>query len=183
VPDPQGQAPYQCCSFRPADAYDANGQLIAIFTFAPYCIPYSLAIDLLEVADVAASAAPHVGDGVNIDIMTASAPVVGANWTAQVALGHAHGTNGSVRFDVRTRATNGPTQISPLGGRPYELLTSGPRLASFLLSHDGVTSAVLSTALPASASLVGTTFATQALVLGGGFADLSTAVVGTVGTP
>lgn len=183
VPDPQGQAPYECCSFRPADAYDANGQLIHVVTFAPYCIPYSIAIDLREVADVAASAAPFVGDGVNVDIMTASAPLVGAAWTAQVALGHAHGTSGSVRFEVRANATNGPTQSSPLGGRPYERLISGPRLASFLLAHDGVTSGVLSTPLPASASLVGATFATQAIVIGGGFADLSTAMVGTVGTP
>ena len=182
VPDPQGQAPYECCSFRPADAYDASGQLIHIVTFAPYCIPWSLAIDLQEAADFTASSAPYSGDGVNVDTLTASAPVVGASWNAQVTLGHAHGTAGNVNIVVRPSSINGPTLFSPVGGRPFELLIAGPRLASFTLAHDGVVRDPLSVPVPASLSLVCAPFAAQATVFGGGFVDLSTSVVGQVGT-
>jgi len=182
VPDPQGQAPYRCCSVRPADAYAANGQLIAVFTFAPYCIPNSIAIDLREAADVAASATPFTGDGVNQDTLLAGAPVVGEPWSAQVTLGHGHGTGGLVRLIVRTASINGPTLISPFGGRPFEPLLSGPRLASLLTTHDGTVSAPLVAQVPASLSLVCAPFAAQATISGGGFVDLSTGLVGNLGT-
>lgn len=182
VPDPQGQMPYECCSIRPADAYDASGQLIAVFTFVPYCIPNSIAIELREAADVAASVTPFAGDGVNLDTLSASAPVVGGTWSAQLTLGHGHGTSGLVRVNVRSTSINGPTLISPIGGRPFESLVSGPLLASFLTTHDGVASAPLSTRVPASLSLVCTPFAAQATITGGGFVDLSTGVIGSLGT-
>ena len=182
VPDPLGQAPYECCSFRPADAYDASGNRIDVFTTFPYCLPWSIAIDLREVADRSASLTAWQGDGVNVDDLSATAPIVGADWTARVLVQHPHGTGGLVRLLVRTGAVNGPTLVSPLGGRPFEVLASGTLLASFLLTHDGSTSALLSVPLPPSPRLVGTSFTAQAAVLGGGFGDLSSAVIGTVGT-
>jgi len=182
VPDPLGQAPYECCSFRPADAYDASGNQIVIIPTFPYCLPWSIAIDLREVADRTASLSSWTGDGVNVDGLLATPPVVGADWTARVLVQHPHGSGGLVRLLVRSNAINGPTLLSPLGGRPFEVLASGPILASYVLTHDGTTTPLLGVPLPLSPSLVGTSFAAQATVLGGGFADLSSAVIGTVGT-
>jgi len=177
-----GQAPYRCCSNRPADAYRADGTLDAVWTTFPYCYPFAIGIALKEAADVGATSAPFVGSGVNVDVLNASPPVVGAPWSAEVVLGHAHGSGGSVHLALRTSAFDGPTLVSPFGGRAIEPLTSGPLLATFVLAHDGSRSDPLSVPVPPSLALVGSSFAAQATVFGGGFVDLSSARVGVVGT-
>lgn len=180
-PDALGQAPYSCCSVGPADRY-RDGQLVVVFTFAPYCIPYSMAIDIREVADTVASAAPYNGDGVNADVLAASPVIVGQTWTAQVTLGHTHGGSGTAAVRVRPSSINGPQFNSPVGGRVAEVLVAGPLLGSFTVAHNGATSTTLSTPIPLSFALVCIPWASQATVTGGGFVDLSSSVTGVTGT-
>jgi hypothetical protein len=61
-----------------------------------------------------------------------------------------------------------------------ELLVGGVRLAEIVGSHDGATGGVPAQMLPPDPALVGVPWAAQYLVAGGGFVDLSQAVVGVV---
>ena len=179
--DALGQAAYDCCSFAPADVY-LNGLLHVVLTFAPYCIPYAIGVDILEAADLTATASPFTGDGINADILNASPVVLGQTWTSQVTLGHGHGALGLVNLRVRTGTLNGPNFNSPFGGRLTELLIGGPLLASISSSHDGVSSPPITAAVPLQFGILCQNWAVQATVAGGGFVDFSTAVSGVTGT-
>ncbi|MSR63459.1 MAG: hypothetical protein EXS08_13540 [Planctomycetes bacterium] len=179
--DALGQAPYTCCSVSVADVY-LNGLLLVVFTFAPYCFPFSVGIDIHEAADLTATASPFIGDGINADVLTASPAIVGQNWSASVTLGHAHGSSGAILLALRTAVINGPNLNSPIGGRLTEPLISGPLLASLSSAHNGTASAPITAAVPAQFSLLCVSWAAQATVTGGGFVDLSRAVSGVTGT-
>ncbi len=104
------------------------------------------------------------------------------SWSAALAIGHTHGSSGIFQVAVRTTTANGANFTSPLGGRLTEYLVSGPLLARILGVHDGVAGAIPAQVIPKSAALVCQPWGAQALVLGGGFADLSSATAGVVGT-
>jgi len=142
----------------------------------------ALALEVREVADRRATANAFTGDGVNADVLLCQPIVVGTTWISQVQVGHAHGSAGGVVLRVRAAAVNGPTFASPIGGRLTELLVSGPLLASLPSSHDGSLTPPIALAVPVELGLIDVGWAAQAVVLGGGFADLSTAVVGISGT-
>ena len=125
---------------------------------------------------------PFAGDGVNRDVLTASTAIVGAPWSAQVTLGDSHGSSGLIALFLHPSAANGPSFPSPIGGRPMELLIAGPRMSLVASTHNGTVSAPISVSIPPRLALVGRPWAAQALVTGGGFADLSTCVFGMTGT-
>jgi hypothetical protein len=106
--------------------------------------------------------------------------VLGGAWSAPLTLGHAHGAGGPLQLLLHAQTLDGPSFVSPVGGRTTELLVGGPRFAEILGSHDGSTGDVPPQAVPLTPALVGTTWAAQYLVAGGGFVDLSLGVVGVV---
>jgi hypothetical protein len=180
-PDALGQVAYDCCSPRPADAY-LNGTFREVFTFLPYCFPFSMAVDIREVSDLAATATAFTGDGVNADVLVPAPAIVGQSWSPQVTLGHGHGTGGIALLSIRTRAVNGASIVSPIGGRTTEFLLAGPLLGTLRLAHDGAATLPVSVPVPAQLALVSVPWAAQATVAGGGFLDFSTAVSGFTGT-
>ena len=70
-----------------------------------------------------------------------------------------------------------------MGGRPTEVLITGPLLARIVGSHDGLSGGVPPQTVPDQLSLVGLGWAAQYTVIGGGFGDLSAAAFGVVGCP
>ena len=80
---------------------------------------------------------------------------------------------------VRTSTINGPNFPAPVGGRLTEVLVGGHFLASLPGSHNGTTGSFPAQSVPVS--LCNVAWAAQSTVVGGGFADLSTAMYGTVG--
>jgi hypothetical protein len=92
-----------------------------------------------------------------------------------------HGSGGPLSVKVRSATINGPSFPSPVGGRLNEVLIGGPPLATLTGAHDGVSGSV-SVALPKRLGLLCVPWAAQATILGGGFADLTTAVAGISGT-
>jgi len=131
---------------------------------------------------VDATAAAFAGDGVNADVIAPVSALLGSSWSAPLTIGHPHGAGGPLSLKVRSVAINGPTIVSPIGGRPTEVLVAGPVLAILSGAHDGSTGDIPPQAIPAGdSSLVGVSFAAQYVVLGGGFADYSQAVTGTIG--
>jgi hypothetical protein len=179
--DPLGQEGWTCCSFAPCDIY-RNGVLHVVFTVVPYCFPFAMAVDIREAHDLAATASPFTGDGVNADVLVAPPAIVGQSWSPLVTIGHAHGAGGLATLHLRTTAVNGPSFVSPIGGRTTEVLLGGPLLATLVLAHDGVTTLPASFPVPAQLALVCQAWAAQATVAGGGFVDLSTAASGITGT-
>jgi hypothetical protein len=129
-----------------------------------------------------AGSATFSGDGVNADVIAPVSAQLGSSWSAPLTLGHAHGAGGVLSLKVRSTTINGPTFVSPIGGRPTEVLVAGPVLAILSGSHDGSTGDIAPQEIPAGDfSLVGVSFAAQYVVLGGGFADYSQAVAGVIG--
>jgi hypothetical protein len=143
-----------------------------------------------------ATALPYNGDGFNVDVLSANPMVLGGTWTPSVALGHSHGTGGLLVLEVRTTTVNGLDTQTPSGriagpGMPLigvgpppgprltERLITGPRLATIVGTHDGVTGTFPPQTVPASLCL--TPWAAQAYVIGGGYIDLSTAMYGVTG--
>lgn len=148
----------------------------------PFRRDLTIAMEIREVTDTAATVAPFPGDGINADALSAAAIRVAQPWSVTLAIGHAHGAGGALSLRVRTQTTNGANVTSPIGGRLTEVLIAGPLLATVTGSHDGATGSFPTIAVPASIDLVCQDWAAQATVLGGGFADLSTAAAGVVGT-
>jgi hypothetical protein len=179
--DALGQAAYDCCTARPADRY-LNGQFHPSPFPTFYCLPYSMAVDIREVSDLAATATAFTGDGVNADVLVPAPAIIGQSWSPQVTLGHGHGTGGIALLSIRTSAVNGPSIVSPIGGRTTEFLLAGPLLATLGLAHDGAATLPVSVPVPAQLALVCVPWAAQATVTGGGFVDFSTAVSGVTGT-
>jgi hypothetical protein len=153
--------------------------------FTPLVFPgfrSSIAMEIREAADVTATSAGFTGDGLNADGLSALPIVVGSTWTATLSIGHAHGAGGSIALRIRTGTVNGANVVSPIGGRTTELLITGPLLATLAGTHDGTTGTFPVLNVPASGVLLCQPWAAQATVLGGGFADLSLAVAGVIGT-
>ncbi|MSR63462.1 MAG: hypothetical protein EXS08_13555 [Planctomycetes bacterium] len=179
-PDALGQTAYYYTV--PADRYCPPGRNINSVPTFSNALPFSIAIDIREAADLSATANAFTGDGLNVDVLSASPAIVGHSWSAQVALGHAHGASGAVLLHVRTGVFNGPNVPSPIGGRLMEPLLSGPLLATLSSTHNGSTSAPITAAVPPQFGLLCVGWAAQATVTGGGFVDLSSAVSGVTGT-
>ena len=129
----------------------------------------------------AATSATFSGDGINADTIAPLNAVLGSSWSAPLTLGHPHGAGGPLSLKVRSTTINGPNFPSPIGGRLTEVLIAGQLLARIAGSHNGATGDIAPQQIPANASLVGLSWAAQYTVAGGGFADLSQAVLGVVG--
>jgi hypothetical protein len=129
-----------------------------------------------------ATAVPWFGDGINGDFLFASNALLGSHWNANVNIGHFHGSGGPLTLKVRTNPINGPNFNSPLGGLLTEVLIGGPALATIVGSHNGFSGGFPPQPIPFNPALLCANWACQATVVGGGFADLSTAVAGSVGT-
>jgi len=166
-------------------SFSADGRYVAFASGSSLVVPG----DTNGAADIfvrdrqctTATSAAFPGDGVNEDVIFPENMAVGASWHALLFLGHDHGASGPLTLKVRTTAVNGPTFVSPLGGRPIEFLVTGPLLATLVGAHDGFTGDIGPVAIPADPALVGLPWAAQYTVLGGGFADLSQAVSGVLG--
>ncbi|MEQ1895301.1 MAG: calcium-binding protein [Planctomycetota bacterium] len=130
-----------------------------------------------------ATSTTFAGDGINADTITPVNAVLGSSWSAPLTIGHAHGSGGPLVLKLRRSTVNGPNFISPVGGRLTEVLITGPLYGTFSGTHNGVTGDIAPQAIPNDLALVGLTWAAQYTVSGGGFADLSQAVVGVVGCP
>jgi len=124
--------------------------------------------------------AVFAGDGINADEIAPQDILLGSSWTAPLTIHHPHGTGGALTLMVRTTAVNGPNLTSPFGGRTIEFLVSGATLGTFGGTHDGSAGGIAPQAVPGDVTLLGVEWAAQYVVLGGGFADLSQAVVGVV---
>jgi len=129
----------------------------------------------------AATSAVWAGDGINADSVAPVDIVLGAAWSAPLTIGHPHGGGGPVTLKVRSTTVNGPNLPSPVGGRPTEILVGGPILSTFGGNHNGSTGGIAPQTVPLDGALVGLNWAAQYTVVGGGFADLSKAVFGTIG--
>jgi len=177
---PDGQGMQDCI-----DEYCPVGTLRATFSFGTtiyggYFTSMSMAID--EALDDTATAGVFNGDGINNEVITAQKAIVGSTWSAPVTITHSHGAAGPLSLKVRTATVNGPNFPSPIGGRMTEVLVTGPFLSTLVGSHNGATGNVPTQNIPKRLSLLCQAFATQYTVVGGGFADLSKAGVGTTGT-
>ena len=167
------------------DEYCPVGTLRATFSFGTtiyggYFTSMSMAID--EALDDIATAGVFNGDGINNEVITPVTAIVGSTWSAPVAITHPHGAGGPLSLKVRTSTVNGPNFPSPIGGRLTEVLVTGPFLSTIVGAHNGATGNVPVQNIPKRLSLLCQAFATQYTVVGGGFADLSRAGVGTTGT-
>jgi hypothetical protein len=127
-----------------------------------------------------ATAAAYAGDGINADTVTPVNAILGSTWSAPLVIGHPHGASGPLSLKIRTGTVNGPNFPSPVGGRLTEVLISGSFLSEFTGTHNGATGNVPTQTIPNKASLLGMNWALQYTVVGGGFADFSRAVFGTV---
>jgi hypothetical protein len=108
--------------------------------------------------------------------------VVGGDWGPSVTLGDSHGSGGPLSLNVRQACASGAIASSPLGGRQVQVLTQGALALRLVGTHDGTTGTFPTFRVPPLLDLVGQPWAAQALVVGGGFADCSTARCGLVGT-
>ena len=172
------------------DQYCPPGHLKSTFSFTTCGVPLSgcsqyftsIAMELHEVVSAEAVATSFHGDGINADVLSASAIVIGQSWETAIALGHAHGSSGPTSLKVRTSCINGPNLTSPTG-HPFELLISGPLSLVRTAVHDGSSADFEPDfSIPCDASLLGLTWAAQGTVLGGGRADLTSARCGVVGS-
>jgi hypothetical protein len=84
---------------------------------------------------------------------------------------------------VRASTVNGPNFPSPLGGRINEVLVGGPFFLAQTCAHGAGPGPwpFPSVAIPKRFGLIGTAYAAQGTIVGGGFGDLTTAVTGVVG--
>jgi hypothetical protein len=166
------------------DRYCPPGNLHDTFYFGTYDIAYhtSISMEIREVGDLEANATSWNGNGVNQDVLQGGALVVGGDWGPSVTLGDSHGSGGPLSLNVRQACASGAIASSPLGGRQVQVLTQGALALRLVGTHDGTTGTFPTFRVPPLLDLVGQPWAAQALVVGGGFADCSTARCGLVGT-
>jgi len=122
------------------------------------------------------------GDGVNEDLLSAPAIVMGGSWSVTVTSVNSHGPGGPLALTIRASTVNGPTFTSPFGGRQSEFLIGGTVYAKYTGSNNGITGNITTGPVPTSCSLLGLPWAAQATIVGGGFGDLTNAVHGVIGT-
>ena len=164
----------------------ADGRFVAFHSYASNLVSG----DTNGVADILvhglcfpATSTTFSGDGINADTIAPVNVALGSAWSAPLTLGHAHGGGGAVVLKLRRSTVNGPNFISPVGGRLTEVLITGPLYGTFSGTHNGTAGDIAPQSIPDDLALVGLTWAAQYTVIGGGFADLSQAVVGVVGCP
>jgi len=188
-PGPDGQG-----MIDTIDEYCPPGTLRppVIFPTSAFGYVFSISMEIREATDLLATAAPWNSQNFNRDLLTAQPIVVGAAWSVSLHVPggtHPHGTAASAPMvaRVRTTAINGANVLSPIGGRLTEVLITGPLLAMFVGTHTHTGGGVRDgtfppQAVPGALELVGVPWAVQATVLGGGFADLSSAAFGVTGS-
>jgi len=164
-----------------------QAQTFSFGTLVQFPYVFSLSMEIREATDAEATAATFVGDDHNDHELTAGAIAIGATWSPSVTLHRSHQATGNAPMNVRVRAScvNGPNLSSPFGGRPIELLVAGPLALTLTGTHGPAQSVpwpLPSFAVPCDVSLVGLTWAAQGTVLGGGFADLTDARCGVIGS-
>jgi hypothetical protein len=147
----------------------------------------SISMEIREVKDAEATATTFVGNGDNDHELAAGAIAIGGTWSPSITLHRPHQASGNAPMSLRVRAScvNGPTVSSPFGGRPIEVLTSGVLTLALLGTHgaaQNVSWPLPSFAVPCDVALVGVPWAAQGTVIGGGFADLTDARCGVVGS-
>jgi hypothetical protein len=171
------------------DQYCPPGSLTATFSFGttPQGSYFtSISMDVREAADVEAVATSWNSQGINVDSLSSNAITVGGSWTLAVTVNdvHAAGATQPMSYKIRANCINGANANSPLGGRPVELLTSGAIALAGVGTHGpvGGTYAFPSVPIAASIDYVCLQWSVQATVVGGGFADLTNARCGQVGS-
>lgn len=170
------------------DKYCPPGTLVSSFSFgttASGSYFSSMTMEIREAGDLVATATSWNGAGVNADALSSDAIVVGRPWTATVTIQDDHGPGPApMSLRVRSGCVDGTTAASPIGGRPVQLLIQGALALQITGSHGplGTTATFPAVQVPGSPDLVGVPWAAQAVVLGGGFADLTSARCGVVGT-
>jgi hypothetical protein len=166
------------------DQYCPPGSLLSTFSFGTYPTGgyfTSISMDVRESTDSESVATSWNSEAINVDTLTSNAITVGGTWTTGVTINHPHGASGALAMKVRGSCYNGPNATSPVGGRPVELLTQGGIALALSGSHNGSSGSFPAFAVPAVQAYCGLGWACQATILGGGFADLSSARCGTVG--
>ena len=166
------------------DVWAPLGTLRSSLSLGTVVTATSMALAIAEATDLVGTVAPYVGDGINADVLSSGGAglVLGHFWTASVTIGHPHGTSGTMSLSARASTVNGPNFNSPIGGRLTEVLISGELFFSLTAGHNGTSGTFSSQYVPLDLALVNRTWAAQASVVGGGFADLSLALQGVIGS-
>jgi hypothetical protein len=170
------------------DKYSPPGTFLTTFTFDTSAFDSSgnyftsISMEISELVDVESVATTWNSQGVNTDVLSSGAIVIGRSWETAIALAHGHGAAGPTSIRVRVSSINGPNLTSPTG-HPYELLIAGPLGLSWTDVHDGATADhEPDFPVPNDPALVGLPWAAQGTVVGGGRADLTTARCGVIGS-
>jgi hypothetical protein len=171
------------------DQYCPPGSVVNTFRFASSYEDYftSISMEIREAKDAEAAALSWNGDGVNGHELACGAIAIGGTWSTSITLRRPHQASGSAPMSLRVRSScvNGPTLSSPFGGRPVEVLTNGALALALLGTHGAAQNVpwpLPAFAVPCDVTLVGLPWAAQGTVLGGGFADLTSARCGVVGS-
>jgi hypothetical protein len=112
------------------DQYSPPGTLRSTFSFGSFPSGgfqffTSISMKIGELVQTEAVATGWNGQGINTDVLSTGAIVMGGSWEAAIALGHAHGASGPTSLRVRTACINGPNLTSPTG-HPFEAIDRGP---------------------------------------------------------
>jgi hypothetical protein len=179
-PDGQGMRDWM-------DQYCPPGTLKSSFSFGTFPTGSyftSISMEIREATDVVATVTTWNSEAINVDTLFSGPIVLGHTWTTALVENHSHGSGPSpMTLVVRTGCVNGTNVTSPVGGRPVEFLIAGSLALKLVGSHTPAgPSPFPDVPVPGTLALVGTPWAAQAIVLGGGFADLSSAACGIVGT-
>jgi hypothetical protein len=146
----------------------------------------SMSLAIREAKPITAVTGTWTGDGQNEDLLSQSlgGAVIGSPWATAITSVNAHGASGPMSLTIRTGTVNGPNFPSPLGGRINEVLIGGPFLLSQTASHGAGPGpfSFPAVAIPKRLSVICVPYAAQGTIVGGGFADLTTAVTGVTGT-
>jgi hypothetical protein len=157
----------------PVHHYAAPGAYTVTLTVTGPGGSAALAVPEAVIARHSATATLRNGSGTNVLCYSASAPVLGASWTAQVGAAHHPGAGLTVLLGSSAAHAGLAT---PAG----ELLLRTPSLGGVLhyqlTKHSNGATASYSLPLPATVALAGFPLTSQAVILGGAGAELCNAV-------
>jgi hypothetical protein len=147
----------------------------------------SISMEIREAKDAESTATTFHGDGNNDHELVTNAIAIGQRWSPRIVLHRRHQGSGNAPMSLHVRAScvNGPDLSSPVGGRPIEVLIAGPLALTLVGTHgrqQNLAWRLPEFAVPSDITLVGLPWAAQGAVLGGGFADLTSARCGVVGS-
>jgi hypothetical protein len=150
----------------------AGGTVTGTFT--------SMMMQIQEAADLAATTTSYNATTTpNTDVLIATRAIVGQPWdVAYTRDPNTAAGNLTVRVRLNRSLPNGTTPPGPVTGR---VLISGPLLATYFGTHNGVSGVVHEPKIPLAFGLLCVHWAAQAQGNGGGI-RLSSAVDGTIGT-